>query len=114
MAWHEIPLSPLPDQQFSVTVDVRGENVPLTLRLRFNTEGSFWRMDISNSRTGEMYLSGLPLVTGEYPAADRLAQFQHLGIGSVIILKNSENTDGDFPGIDDLGTDFLLVWGCEE
>ena len=90
MGWQYIPLKPLPDQEFNVTVTANGENIPLILHLRFNTEGKFWHMDISNGRTGVMLLSNLPLLTGEYPAADRLAQFQHLGIGSMLVLKNTE------------------------
>ena len=112
MAWQYIPLTPFYDQEFSVTVNVNGENIPLIMHLRFNTEGEFWRMDISDGRTGKMLISGVPLVTGAYPAADRLAQFQHLGIGSMLVLKNSEMTEADLPGYEDLGTDFLLIWGA--
>ena len=111
MSWQYIPLRPIPDQEFSVTVTVNEENIPIILHLRYNTEGEFWRMDIMNGRTGEMLISNVPLVTGEYPAADRLAQFRHLGIGSVLVLKNTEETVADIPGLDDLGTDFLLIWG---
>ena len=114
MSWQYIPLKPVPDQEFNVTVTAHGENIPLILHLRFNTEGEFWHMDISNGRTGEMLLSNVPLITGKYPAADRLAQFQHLGIGSMLVLKNTEETDADIPGFDDLGTDFLLIWGAQE
>ncbi len=109
--WQYIPLQPIPDQEFSVNVTVDGKNIPLLLHLRFNTEGEFWHMDISDGRTGNMLISNMPLVTGEYPAGDRLAQFQHLGIGSCLVLKNTNETDADIPGIFDLGTDFLLVWG---
>ena len=82
MSWQYIPLRPIPDQEFSVTVNVNDENIPIILHLRFNTEGEFWHMDII-----------------------------HLGIGSVLVLKNTEETAADIPGLDDLGTDFLLIWG---
>lgn len=112
MAWQYIPLSPIPDQEFSVTVKANGKNIPLILHLRFNTEGEFWHVDISDGRTGKMLLSNQPLVTGEYPAADRLGQFRHLGIGSMLVLKNTNETEADIPGLEDLGTDFLLIWGA--
>ena len=114
MAWQEIPLRPIYDQVFNVTVSVNSVNVPLIMHLRYNTEGEFWHIDISDGRTGEMLVSHIPLVTGEYPAADRLGQLQHLGIGSMIILKDTEETETDIPGLDDLGTDFLLIWGTPD
>ena len=114
MAWQQIPIQPIPDQEFSVTIKANGTNIPLIIRLRFNTEGEFWHMNISDGRTGEMLLANLPLVTGEYPAADRLAQFQHLGIGSFLVLKSTEETDADIPGLNDLGSDFLLICGSAD
>lgn len=109
--WQYIPLQPIPDQEFSVNVTVDGKNIPLLLHLRFNTEGEFWHMDIMDGRSGAMLISNQPLVTGAYPAADRLAQFRYMGLGSVLILKNTKETAADIPGLDDLGTDFLLIWG---
>lgn len=111
MAWHIIPLETAPDQQFSITVDVGGKNVPMILHLRYNTEGDFWHMDVTDSRTQRMLISNLPLVTGNYPAADLLRQHQYLGIGSALVVKNTEETSEDIPGPFDLGTDFLLLWG---
>ena len=114
MAWHEIPLDPYPDQEFSVTVEVDEENVALILHLRYNTEGSFWHMDVSDGNTGEMLIAGVPLLTGQYPSADLLRQFEYIGIGSAIVLKMTETAAGDYPNEDNLGTDFLLVWGSED
>ena len=111
MAWHIIPLDTTPDQQFSVTIDVGGKNVPLILHLRYNTEGDIWQMDVTDAKTLRMLISNMPLVTGEYPAADLLRQHQYLGIGSALIVKNTEAAAADYPGIFDLGTDFLLLWG---
>lgn len=111
MAWYEIPLDTTLDQQFSVTVEVGEENVPLILHLRYNTEGDFWHMDVINGDTEEMLVSNMPLLTGEYPAADILEQFDYIGIGQAIILKMSDGAVGDFPNIDNLGTDYVLFWG---
>ena len=111
MGWHTIPLDTTPDQQFSVTVDVGGKNVPLILHFRYNTEGDFWHMDVTDARSQKMLISNLPIVTGQYPAADLLRQHQYLGIGSALVVKNTETTEADTPGLFDLGTDFLLLWG---
>lgn len=111
MAWNVIPLDNTPDQEFNVTVDVDGISIPLFLHLRFNTEGQFWHMDIADGRDHKMLVSGIPMLTGEYPAADLLQQFQHIGIGSAVIVENTDQTEDENPGMFDLGTDFLLLWG---
>ena len=111
MSWHVIPLDTTPDQQFSVTVDVGGVNIPLILHIRYNTEGEFWRMDVTNGKTQKMLISNLPLVTGEYPAANLLRQHGYLGIGSCVMVKNTDMTEAEIPGLFDLGSDFLLLWG---
>lgn len=111
MSWHVIPLDTTPDQEFFVSVEAGGRNVYLLLHLRYNTEGRFWKMDVSDGSTREMFISGVPLVTGMSPSADLMKQFRHLGIGSAVIVPNTDATENDIPGLFDLGSDFLLVWG---
>lgn len=111
MSWHVIPLDTTPDQEFFVSVEAGGRNVYLLLHLRYNTEGRFWKMDVSDGTTREMLISGAPLLTGGYPSADLMKQFRHLGIGSAVVVANTDAADHDIPGLFDLGSDFLLVWG---
>lgn len=111
MALYEIPLDTTPDQQFRITVDINGENVPLVMRLRYNTEGDFWHMDISDGITGEMRLSNVPLLTGQYPAANIMRQFKYMGLGDAVIVKTTDGAESDSPDFYNLGTDFVLVWG---
>ena len=61
--------------------------------------------------TGEMLLSNVPMLTGKAPAGDLLRQFDYLGIGKAMIVPMSDVTTVDFPGVFDLGKDFILVWG---
>lgn len=110
MAWYEIPLDATPDQEISVTVSVGENNIPLTLRLRYNTEGEFWRMDVTD-KAGKMLLSNVPMLVGENQAADILRQFAYLGIGSAIILPLTDARSSDSPDFINLSTDFVLVWG---
>lgn len=114
MAWHEIPLDTTPNQEFRVTIGVEDNNIPLIIHLSYNTEGDFWHMDISDGSTSEMLIANVPLVTGEYPAADLLRQFQYLGLGTAVILPITDKTLSDRPGLADLGADFVLVWGSED
>jgi len=117
MSWHTIPLRTYPDQEFTVAPEVKGVNISLRLRLRYNTEGQFWHMDVMDGYSGNVLVSGVPLVTGEYPAADILRQHAYLGIGSALIVKATEVKDGrisDIPGLADLGSEYILVWGDAE
>ena len=111
MGWYEIPLEATDDQQFNISLEVNGGSVYLNMHLRYNTEGDFWHMDISKPDNGEMLISNVPMLTGEYPSADLLSQFQHLGIGSAIIVKATDDIKEDYPNFDQLGTDFVLFWG---
>ena len=113
MGWHQIPIENIANQEFDLAVEADGRVISLRVHLNYNTEGGFWRMDISDGITGEALVCNIPLVTGEYPAADLMAPFQYMGLGSVMILQVSEDTysDGDIPDLNNLGTDYLMVWG---
>ena len=111
MAWKVIPLEPEPDQEFHVVVEVGGENVALLIRLRYNTEGRCWFMTITDPSDGVVQVDSIPLVTGEYPAADFMRQYNHLGLGSAIILPVSDVPPTEIPDLFNLGTEFVLCWG---
>lgn len=109
--WNIVPLDTMPNRKIHVTVKTQGNvNKQLVLHLRYNTEGEFWRMDISDTQDN-MIISGVPLVTGEYPAANILKQFNYLGIGSAVVLRVTDDEDKDIPDMSNLGTDFVLAWG---
>ena len=65
-------------------------------------------MSIFNS-AGVLILDSIPLITGWYPAANLLSQFQYLKIGSAYIL-NDGNSSSDYPGKTDLGSAWSLLW----
>ena len=111
MAYHKIPISPNLDQTFNVAIDVNGVVLGFDLRLTYNFEGHFWKLDIMDGITKEMILSNVPLVTGNYPAHNILRQFRHLGIGELYVISATDDVDEDRPTGKDLGTDFYLVWG---
>lgn len=114
MAWRVIPLSTWPDQDIAVTIEVSGKNIPLKLHIRWNFSYRFWFMSITDGNTNELLIDSLPLVTGEYPAANLLEQYQHLNLGSAIIVPASELVSHDYPLQESLGTEFVLMWGDGE
>lgn len=114
MAWKVIPLSTWPDQDIAVTVEVSGKNIPLRLRIRWNFTYEFWYISVTDSTSNKLLLDSIPLVTGDYPAANLLEQYQHLNIGSAIVVPASELVSHDYPLQDSLGTEFVLMWGDGE
>jgi len=105
-----IPLTTDPDQNFICTIPVDGKNLTLKLRVIFNTAANYWVMSITDPKTNKLILDNIPLLTGEYPAADLLGQYKYLGLGSATIV-NVGNRTMDSPDSTNLGSDFLLLWG---
>ena len=106
----QIPLTTDPNQTFSVTVPVNGENRNLILNIRYNGVAGYWFMSIKDKVTGNLLIDSLPLITGDYPSGDLLGQYEYLGLGSWTIVKKGTVLT-DYPDDTNLGTDFLLIAG---
>lgn len=111
MPWVIVPVSPAPDHTMSVLLETGGVKRPLILRFRYNLIGQYWWMDISDGTTLQMIASGIPLLTGDYPAANLLEQLRHKDIGGAVIAALSQLPGDDAPGMNNLGTEFALCWG---
>lgn len=109
MSYKIIPLTNNPNQKLSITLPVNGKNITLNLTVRYNTMANYWVMTIAD-KTGTILADSIPIIAGEYPAADILGQYQYLGIGSAVVV-NASNTDLDIPNDVSLGVDHYLVWG---
>ena len=105
-----IPLDSSPNQTLQTTLTVDGRNITLGITLRYNEIASYWVMTVIDPPTNEIILDSIPLITGQFPAGNILAQYSYLGIGSAYILPTSKG-GRDAPDSANLGTDFVLVWG---
>lgn len=108
MATQIIPLTSDPNQTMQTTVNVNSKNVTLQLMLRYNETANYWVMTVSDSQSNKL-VDSIPLITGDYPSGNILEQYAYLGIGSAFVIKTG-GTAADYPGSDQLGTDFALVW----
>lgn len=104
-----IPLTSSPNQSFAVALQVDGGTLTLKLVIRWSEMAGYWTMAIFDA-LGNLLVDSIPLITGWYPAANILAQYGYLNIGSAFIL-NEGNSASDYPGRNDLGTGFVLLWG---
>lgn len=109
MSSQVVPLSSQPQQLFKVQLQVDGNPLTLILEINWSYMAGYWTITISDAGNN-LLLDSIPLITGWYPAANILGQWQYLNIGSAYIL-NLGNSTSDYPGIDDLGTNWALLWG---
>lgn len=109
MAYKIVPLLPM-NQSFTCTLPIDAKNLTLAFTFIYNDVGNYWFMSVTDVRSNTMLLDAVPLVTGEYPAADMLGQYGYLGIGSALIVPTSA-LGIDIPHEMNLGTDYVLVWG---
>jgi hypothetical protein len=105
-----IPLTSDPNQELQINPIVDGAALNLRLNISWNEMAQYWTMKISDPKTGGCILDSIPLVAGDYPAANLLGQFAYLGIGSAYII-NAGQVPIDSPDDTNLGTDFILLWG---
>ena len=101
-----VPVTSSPNQTFTSTIPVDGKKLKLFFFLRYNTEQKCWEMDISDSNKNHL-INSLPLVCG----LNILEQHSYLSIGSAYVVKVNKNLYDSNPSENNLGTDFILVWG---
>ncbi len=103
-----IPLTNAPNQSLAVSLNVNGSILRLLLKIYFSEMAQYWIMDISTA-AGTLLLSSIPLLTGSWPAANMLAQYGYLDIGSCYLVNLGQIPD-DYPNENELGSAFLLLW----
>lgn len=103
-----IPLTNAPQQSLNVSLNVNGSVLRLGLDIYFSEMAQYWLMDIYNA-PGALLLASIPLLTGSWPAANLLAQYGYLNIGSCYVINLGQVPD-DYPNADELGNAFLLLW----
>ena len=106
-----VNLSSAPNQSFLANLTVNGAALKLNLSVSFNEIAQYWTMQIADVNNN-ILIASVPLLTGTWPSANILGQFQYKQIGSAYVLNVSNGgTTLDYPNGQDLGTDFQLLWG---
>lgn len=106
-----IPLSTTPNQTFNCTVPIDGKNRPLSFKLRYNSIAKYWNLTVIDARTKATLIDALPIVVGEYPAANLLEQYDYLNLGSAVVVKEGDLNRAENPDDTNLGSEYYLVWG---
>jgi hypothetical protein len=106
-----IPLATEPNQQFYCTIPIDGENRRLSFELRYNAVAAYWSLTVTDGISGKTLIDAIPLMRGEYPAANLLEQYAYMKIGSAVIVPQGELPADANPDDTNLGAEFYLVWG---
>ena len=104
-----VPLTSQPNQSLTVQLIVDAASLTLNLGINYSYMSGYWTLTVYDAQ-GSLLLSNLPMITGVFPAANILAQYGYLKIGSAYLLNNS-SAGTDYPGSTELGSAFYLLWG---
>ena len=106
----KIPLTNSPNQKFTCTVPVNGENKNFRFELWYNYQAEYWLFSLYDILTESYIFSNLPLLSSNYKFYDILYQLDYMKIGVCIMLplivdKKSAADDKN------LGTSYVMIWG---
>ena len=106
----KIPLTNSPNQKFTCTVPVNGENKNFRFELWYNYQAEYWLYSLYDISTESYIFSNLPLLSSNYKFYDILYQLDYMKIGVCIMLplivdKKSAADDKN------LGTSYVMIWG---
>ena len=106
----KIPLTNSPNQRFTCTVPVNGENKNFRFELWYNYQAEYWLFSLYDISTESYIFSNLPLLSSNYKFYDILYQLDYMKIGVCIMLplivdKKSAADDKN------LGTSYVMIWG---
>ena len=106
----KIPLTNSPNQKFTCTVPVNGENKNFRFELWYNYQAEYWLFSLYDISTESYIFSNLPLLSSNYKFYDILYQLVYMKIGVCIMLplivdKKSAADDKN------LGTSYVMIWG---
>lgn len=104
-----VPLTNQPNQSLTVNIPRDTGNLPLQLFLYWNRIAGYWQLSVTDLRINTEVITNLPLITGDIPYPNLLAQFEYLDLGKAYIVALSNKTP-NYPGETDWGTNFTLFW----
>jgi hypothetical protein len=110
MNYQQLPVTSDPNQTFQSTLSIDGQNRTLAFSISFNEQAGYWVMTVTDPVTGNALLDSVPLLPDIQPDPNILSQQAYLAIGSCYVI-NASNTADEYPTEDNLGSDFIVVWG---
>lgn len=107
---YKIPLTNSPNQTFSTTIPINGENKSFVFNLKYNYIAKYWLLTISDAATEQILIANIPLLSSTFDFASILKQFEYKLIGNAYVIPVYDFSLSA-PDNTNIGTDFALMWG---
>lgn len=99
---YQLPVTNSPNQTFTTTIQIDGNNVRLKFFLNWNICTNTW--EVTLIRGTEEIVTHAPLIVGNV-----LPHKAYLGLGTLYV-----NGNGEKPDLENLGVDYQLYWVTED
>lgn len=106
-----LPINSEPNQTFECSLSIDTSNKRFKFFFSWNPIGAYWQFDLFDQNNGGVQvLSNQPIYPVEFPHNNIIWSYTYKGIGSLYVV-NVGDAKGDRPGLKNLGTEWVLVWG---
>lgn len=109
-----LPVTSDQNQTFEVSLPIDSANRRLKFFFSWNPVGQYWQFDLFDlNNNGVQLLSNMPVFSIDYPYNNIILRYEYKEVGSLYLVNvgNSKSGNADRPNIDNLGTDWVMVWG---
>lgn len=109
-----LPVNSDQNQTFEVSLPIDSKNRRLKFFFSWNPVGQYWQFDLFDQNNGgAQVLSNMPIYAIDYPYNNIILTYEYKEVGSLYLVNvgDSASEDNDRPHIDNLGTDWVMVWG---
>lgn len=107
-----LPVNSSPNQTFEVSLPIDSQNRRFKFFFSWNPVGQYWQFDLYDIEGEEkQLLSNMPVCPIDYPYNNTILRYEYKEIGSLYVVNVGDTSNLQRPGINNLGTDWVLVWG---
>ena len=108
----KIPLSPIHNQEFLITLEINEENRTFRFAVNYNKTAGYWILKITDPSDESIIVDSIPLVAGTKGnySLNFLRALEYLLIGEGLLIPIVSNPTSDFPNETNLAIDFEVVW----
>ncbi len=101
-------------ERIATTVVIDGESRALYVTIRWHVHTEQWTMRIQDE-DGNDIVTHIPLMGAvDFTSSNLMRIFGHLGLGALRVVPKNKGVLGKCPGLENLNTDYLLVWSDSE
>lgn len=105
-----LPVNSDPNQTFECSLPIDDKNRRFRFFFEWNPIGEYWQFDLYDLNQGGKQLLNKQVVCSiDYPYNNILKTYTYKELGSLYVISLLPSKDR--PGYNNLGTDYVLVWG---